>query len=240
MPDGKHKFATTHWSLVLAAGDFQAPGSRAALGELAEAYWYPLYAFARRRGHDAEDAADLVQGFFARLLETSGLGTANPERGRFRSFLLGAFKHFISNERDRTSALKRGGGALAISLDAASAEARYDLEPADPQNPERIFERRWALAVLDRGLARLRREHRAAGKEASFEELKSFLAGTSERGTVGEAAARLGMSDGAARVAVHRLRRRFGELLRTEIAATVASSEQIEDELRFLLAALER
>ena len=236
----REAFKTTHWSLVLAAGDLEDSRSRQALSELFEAYWYPLYAFARRRGADADDAADLVQGFFARLLETTGLGAARQDLGRFRSYLLGAFKHYVGHQEERAAAQKRGGGTAPISLDAADADRRYRDEPADERTPERVFERRWALTVVDRALRDLRREYRRAGKAELFDELKSQLTGGAERGSLRRAAAKLGLKEGTARVAAHRLRRRFAALLKTEVAATVDSPEAVDEELRYLLSALGR
>ena len=237
-PRRASEFASTQWSLVLAATELTDPASRTALARLFEAYWFPLYAFARRRRIAAEDAKDAVQAFFAALLEKNGLRTVEPDRGRFRSFLLGAFRHFLANRRDHAAALKRGGGVADLSLDLAGAEARYGREPVDDQAPDRLYERRWALTVVDRGLGRLRRECEAAGKGARFDQLKGFLTGDRGRGNVSEVAQRLEMSDGAVRVAVHRLRRRFGELLRDEIAATVDQRSEVDAEMRHLLRVL--
>ena len=228
-------FASTQWSVVLAAAELTDPGSRQALATLFEAYWFPLYAFARRRGMAVEDAKDAVQGFFAALLEKHGLRTVDRDRGRFRSFLLGAFRHFLANERERAAALKRGGDVAVVSLDLAGAESRYGIEPADDRTPDRLYERRWALTVIDRSLARLRHECEDAGKGERFEELKGFLTGDRGRGGVAEVARRLEISSGAARVAVHRLRQRFGELLRGEVAATVDRRSEVDAELEHLL-----
>ena len=241
-PPGSRKrqsaFATTRWSVVLAARGADDSRSRQALAELFEAYWYPLYAFARRRGQHGEDARDAVQGFFAKLLEGRGLRGVEPDRGRFRAYLLGAFKHFLAGQRARAGAQKRGGGVAPISLDLVAAEARYVREPADDATPEGLFERRWALTVLDHALRRLREESRDQGREREFDELRGFLTGESPRGTYREVAARLGMREGAVRVAAHRLRRRFAATLRREIAPTVERPGEIEAEIRFLLAAI--
>lgn len=231
-------FGSTHWSLVLAASELSDPRSREALAELVEAYWYPLYVFARRRGNSVEDASDLTQGFFASLLEKNGLRTVEQGRGRFRSYLLGAFRHFVANDHARATAEKRGAGVSPVSLDFVDAEARYGREPVADSSPEAIYQRRWALTVLDRGLGKLRAECEAAGKGGQFAELKEFLTGESARGGIASAAERLGMSAGAARVAVHRLRKRFGDLLKAEIAATVERPEEVDAELRHLLSVL--
>jgi RNA polymerase sigma-70 factor (ECF subfamily) len=231
------RFATTRWALVRAARDASAPEGREALASLCAIYWYPLYAFIRRQGHDAEQAQDLTQELFARLLEKDGLASVDQSKGRFRLFLLAACRHLLSNERDRARARKRGGGRPTLSIDAAAGEERYGREPAHGETPERLFERRWALALLGQVLARLRDEHEAAGKGPLFEGLKGHLAGEGE-GTYAEAAARLGLSEGAVKVAVHRLRQRYRELLREEIAHTVAGPAEVEDEVRALFAAL--
>lgn len=229
-------FHTTHWSVVVAAG----AASRDALSTLCSSYWYPLYAYARRAGRTPEDARDLTQGFFARLLEKNDLARADPERGRFRTFLLTAFQHFMANERDRAHALKRGGGALPISIDATAAETRYGREPADPHSPERMFEREWALALLDRALTRLAAEQAHAGKGRAFEALRPYLTAGSDETRYAEVAAEAGLSDTAVRVAVHRLRRRYGEILRSEVADTLPDGREVEveDEIRDLFEAL--
>jgi RNA polymerase sigma-70 factor (ECF subfamily) len=232
------QFATTHWSVVLAAGNAASPGSRRALATLCEAYWFPLYAFARRLGRQPDDARDLTQAFFARLLEKDFLRAADPARGRFRSFLLAAFKHFLAKEHDRAAAQKRGGGKHMFSLDLASAEGRYGLEPASGLTPERAYERRWALTLLDRVMRRLQDESSALGKERLFDRLKVFLTGDSDTPPYREVADELGMTEGAVKVAVHRLRRRFRELVLEEIAQTVDGPAEVEDELRHLFEAL--
>jgi RNA polymerase sigma-70 factor (ECF subfamily) len=232
---GVRQFATTRWSVVLAAGG-SAPDASEALAALCRAYWYPLYVFVRRQGHAPHDAQDLTQEFFARLLEKDWLRAVERERGRFRSFLLAAMKHFLANEWDRAHRLKRGGGQAVISLDAESAENRYALEPADHMTADRIFERRWALTLLEQVLARLRKEFVAAGRGALFDELKTALTG--EKIPYAEIAARLHSNEGAVRVAVHRLRLRYRDLVRAEIAETVASEDEIDAEVQHLFAAL--
>jgi RNA polymerase sigma-70 factor (ECF subfamily) len=228
-------FEVTRWSVVLAArGD--APEAQAALELLCNNYWYPVYAFVRRQQHNPHDAQDLTQSFFAKLLEKRWLDGVAREKGRFRSFLLVSVKHFLANERDHARAQKRGGGRLPISLDADFAESRYAAEPQDGAAPERIFERRWALTLLEQVLARLRAEMTAGGKQALFEELKPMLAG--EPSGHGETAARLGMTEGAVKVAAHRLRQRYRELIREEIAQTVDTEQEIDDEMRDLMKAL--
>jgi DNA-directed RNA polymerase specialized sigma24 family protein len=232
------RFATTHWSLVLAAGAGVDPDARQALATLCETYWYPLYAFVRRLGKSPEDSGDLTQSFFALLLEKHYLRAADRHRGKFRSFLLAAFKHFLSKEKDRARAHKRGGGRTHFSLDFAAGENRYGLEPSHEMTPERLYERRWALTALDWVLARLRAEAVRAGKEASFDRLKGFLTGEGDMTSYRQAADELGSTEGAVKVAAHRLRRRFRELLLAEIAQTVAKPQDVGDELRHLFAAL--
>jgi len=231
-------FATTHWSVVLTAGRRDTTRARDALESLCRVYWLPIYAFVRRQGHTTHDAQDLTQAFFARLLEKNSFADADRNRGRFRTFLLAALKHFLANEWDKAHAKKRGGWRVVIPLDASSAETAGGLEPADNSTPEKIFERRWALAVLTQVLRRLRAEHVRDGKEALFEQLKPTLTEASHDVRYAEIAARLGTSEGAVKTAVHRLRRRYRELLRSEIAGTVGDPGEIEDEIRNLFAAL--
>jgi RNA polymerase sigma-70 factor (ECF subfamily) len=232
-------FATTQWSIVLAAGRNSTPYAQAALGALCQLYWRPLYSFLRRTGCSPEEAEDVVQGFFARLLERGDLAQVSPERGRFRSFLLAAIKHFLANERDRARAVRRGGGRTTFSLDVAAAESRYAAEASDARTPEAVFDRHWALTLLARAQERLRDEFAAGGKRERFEQLHPLLHGDSG-GSYREAAAALGLSENAVMVAVHRLRQRFRELLREEIAQTLAGPEQIDEEIRDLFAALRR
>jgi RNA polymerase sigma factor (sigma-70 family) len=227
-------FATTHWSVVLTAGGCESPAGQAALESLCRAYWYPLYAFVRRQGHAPPDAEDLVQGFFAGLLEKNWLATATPEKGKFRSFLLGALNHYLSDMRDRAQAAKRGGGKAIFSLDAETGENLLLQEPASDLSPEREFEKRWAVTLLQQALGRLRREYQAAGKLPIYEALKGFLEGEARPGDYAQVAARLGMSAGAVAVAVHRLRQAYRESVRVEIANTVATPGEVDEELRHL------
>lgn len=231
------RFATTRWSVVLAARAGGGAESRQALEELCSAYWLPLYAFVRRQGYSADEAADLTQAYFARFLEKDFLGDVRRHAGRFRSFLLSSLRHFLANEWDRAAARRRGGGQPPLSLDFARAEGVLGREPADERTPEREYERRWALVVLERALGRLRDEAAAAGKAERFARLEPFLVG-GEEDAYAPAAAELRISETAARVAVHRLRKRLGECLRAEIAQTVAQPGDVEDELRHLLASL--
>jgi RNA polymerase sigma factor (sigma-70 family) len=236
-PPPNRGFVTTRWTLVVAASREATPESREALSQLCELYWPPLYGFARRRGYSIEQAQDLTQSFFARFLEKRDVKTADPQRGRFRSFLLGAFKHFLANEYDREQTRKRGGGHVFIALEVEAAEARYAAEPADTLTPEALFERQWALGVLDRAVATLRGDFVKTGKESTFDHLEGFLRGEKEAGYA-EIARALGTTEGAIKVTVHRLRRRFREVLRGQIMATVSDDAEIDDEIRYLLATL--
>ncbi len=209
--------------------------SQQALARLCETYWYPVYAFVRRAGCRPEEAEDLTQEFFARLLEKHWLGDASRERGKFRSFLLASVRHFLANEWDRSQSLKRGGDRTILSLDFVTAEGRYSLDPSHEVTPETLFERQWATALLAQVLARLRDEFASQGQEGQFERLKLFLTGSQERGSYNQLAGELNMGEGALKVAVHRLRRRYGELLREEIASTLASNAEIEEEIRYLV-----
>jgi RNA polymerase sigma factor (sigma-70 family) len=233
-------FATTRWSLVVSAGDRGSPQSATALATLCETYWYPLYAFVRRRGRNADDAQDLVQAFFARLLEKNDLAAAERDRGRFRSFLLASLKHFLANEWDRQRAQKRGGGQQLLSIDFGTAEERYHVEPSHELTAEKVFERRWAMVLLANVLARLREEFVQGGKCDMFERLKVFLTGQQRALTYGQLGAELTMSEGAVKVAVHRLRKRYRELLRKEIGQTLAdpAPEEVDQEIRDLFAAI--
>lgn len=231
-------FATTRWSLVVAAAKSPSPQARTALEELCGSYWYAVYAFIRRRGQQVDDARDLTQEFFTRLLEKGYLEAADRERGRFRTFLLTAVSHFLSNERERAYAQKRGGGAVTLSLDFERGEERYQHEPADEWTAEKIFDRRWALTLLDQAVAVLKQDYAASGKVALFDELKVFLTGDSGIPAYEESAAKLDMSPGAIKVAVHRLRQKYRQSLRQLIAQTVAVEEDIESELHILLSAL--
>jgi RNA polymerase sigma-70 factor (ECF subfamily) len=227
-------FAATRWTVVLAAKGRNSPEAADAMAELCRVYWYPLYAFIRRRGYETHEAEDLTQEFFARLLEKHGLAGVDRQKGKFRAFLLAAVKHFLANQRDRARAKKRGGGRAVIAWESLNAEARYRLEPAHELTPERLFERRWALALLDQVLARLQDEFDKGGKTPLFAALKGTLTGHVES-TYAVMAERLGMSEVAVKVAVHRLRKRYRELLREEIAHTVADPAEIDEEIRHLL-----
>lgn len=231
-------FATTRWSLVAAAADPADPTTRDALAALCAAYWYPVYGYVRRRGHDHHAAQDLTQAFFARLLEKNDLAAADQTRGRFRAFLLAACRHFLLNQHDRESAKKRGGGRHRLALDFADADGRFGREPAAPDDsPERAFDRQWALGLLDRAVTELRREYVESGRAKLFDALKDVLLGGVEVGYA-ELATQLGMTEGAVKVAVHRLRQRYRDRLRAAIADTVADPAQVDDEVRDLFAAL--
>jgi RNA polymerase sigma factor (sigma-70 family) len=232
------RFMTTRWSLIAAAGGPADARSAGALATLCEAYWYPAYAFIRRQGHDADAARDLTQEFFTRVLEKHYFRDADPARGRFRAFLLTAIRHFLSNERDRRQALKRGGRREVLSLNVDSAEGAYQLEARDDLTPEKLFDARWASVLLDRALTRVKQEYGATDKGALFESLKGFLTGHNEDVPYADAARALGMSEGAVKVAVHRLRRRFRNALVKEIAETVSDPADIDGEIRHLLQAV--
>jgi RNA polymerase sigma-70 factor (ECF subfamily) len=238
VPAKRGHFATTRWSVVLAAGQSDSGEAKDALATLCETYWYPLYAYVRRQGYDCASAQDLTQGFFARLLEKEDLRNVSRERGRFRSFLLASLKHYLINEWDRARAEKRGGGRVHLSLDFDSAESRYRLEPADRGTPETLYARHWALTLLDRVQELLRQEAIDAGKAGQFEQLRVFLTGSGKSESYKQAAEQLGMTEGAVKTAVHRLRRRFRERLRGEIAQTVTTEEDIDDEIHHLFEVL--
>jgi RNA polymerase sigma factor (sigma-70 family) len=233
-------FATTQWSIVAAAAHRSSPESQEALAALCQAYWHPLYVYARRCARNAHEAQDLTQDFFARLLERNLIAIADPQRGRFRSFLLTSFKNFLANEWDKQQSKKRGGGQMPISLDFAKAESRYPFEPSLDVSPERLFERQWVLSLLDQVLDRLCDECASAGKAETFDALKGFIAGLPDDGSYAEAARRLGITENAAKVAAHRFRRRYRELLREEIARTVAKPDEVDDEIRRLFATMGR
>jgi RNA polymerase sigma factor (sigma-70 family) len=232
------QFNTTHWTVVLAAGGSDPEKQFAALQQLCRTYWYPLYAYVRRRGHGAEDAQDLTQEFFARLLEKSWLEGIEKNGSRFRSFLLNALNGFLANQYDRATAVKRGGGQSLLSLDAVQAEHLYALEPATNETPERIFDRRWALTVLDRAWAKLKAETSESGKGRQFEILNPFLSREPEAGEYAAVATELGVSPGAIGVSVHRLRQRYRECVRAEIADTVVEAAMVDAEMEDLFAAL--
>lgn len=231
-------FATTRWTLVLAAGDDVSPQGREALEQLCRGYWFPLYAYVRRRGHDADAAQDLVQGFFARLLERNDLAGLTREGGKFRSFLLTALNHFLANEHERAQAQKRGGGRELISLDDDSAEDRYQREPAHAESPDRLFERQWALALMEDALRRLTEEQAANNRADFFAALRPFLSREPEPGEYATLSDRLGLAPGTLAVQVHRLRERYRQLVRAAVADTVDSPLEIDAEMRHLLAAL--
>ncbi len=231
-------FVTTHWSVVLTARRSDTTRAHDALARLCQAYWHPLYAYVRRLGHAPSDAQDLTQEFFARLLAKNYLADADESRGRFRSFLLTALKHFLANEWDKSRAQKRGGGQIPIPIDVGTAETSCGFEPVDSLTAEKIYERRWALTLLEQVLRRLREEYVRAGREKLFEQLKPTLTEASRTVRYAEMAGHLGLSEGAVKVAVHRLRQRYREVLRAEIADTVASPAEVEDELRNLFSAL--
>ncbi len=232
-------FDTTQWTLVVAAGDSKHPDSRAALEDLCQSYWYPLYAYLRRRGYPQEDAEDVVQGFFTQLLDKKYLKAADRERGRFRSFLLTSLKNFAANEWDREKAQKRGGATKTLSLDFETAEGRYHLDPADEQTPEQVFDRGWAVTQLRQALERMSAESAGGESERRFELLKGYLTGDSQDVRYKDVADELDMSEGAVKVAVHRLRQRFGDVLRDEVARTLNDPADVDDEIRHLFAAFE-
>ena len=235
---GARRFATTRWSMVLAAGQRDQPDSKRALAELCETYWFPLYAHVRRRGYGADEAQDLTQAFFAGLLEKDSLRVADPRRGKFRSFLLASLKHFLGNQWRDARAKKRGGRQVPISLDLGAGETRYGLEPSHELTAEKIYERHWAMTMLQRVLSKLRDEFSARGKLELFEHLKTHLVMRKSNVPYRELASALEMTEGAVKVAIHRLRRRCRDLLREEIAQTVAEPEDIDEELRDLFAAI--
>lgn len=234
------RFQTTRWSLVVAAGGDRSSEARHALATLCEMYWYPLYAYVRRQGHDANEAGDLIQAFFLQLLERHDMQRLRRARGRLRSYLLGAVRHFLANEFVRGKTLKRGGGHTPLSLELDNAENRYAFEPADVSTPDRLYERRWALTVLDQVFRGLREEWKATGRAEEFDVLKDCLVGEPPAGGYQAVADILGSNPNAVGVAVHRLRRAFRRRLRDTIADTVVSEDAIEDEIRHLLACLGR
>ena len=229
------RFPSTAWSLISQARRSPSDASRAALASLCEAYWYPLYGYARARGFGHEDARDITQGFFALLIEKDYLKEVRSREGRFRGFLLASFQHFLSKERERTRALKRGGGQALLSLDVDSAEARHAAEPVESCTPETNFERNWALTILERALERLRQEAAAREKESEFERLRDYLTGREPKAPYGDLAREMRTTETALRALVRRLRQRYGSLVRAEIAETLADPSQTDAELRYLL-----
>jgi RNA polymerase sigma-70 factor (ECF subfamily) len=233
-PPSANAFATTRWSVVLAAGA-SGTESLAALETLCRACWPPVYAYIRRLGKDADQSRDLTQAFFAHLLANRSFAAAHPERGRFRSYLLGALKHFLADVHDRADAQKRGGGREILSLDALAAEETYSWEPSDESTPERIFERRWALTLMARALQRLEEECRLSGKAHLFASLKGFLTEGAAAQAYPDTARELGLTEANVRMMVTRLRRRYGELVRAEVAETLGAHADLDDEMRHLL-----
>jgi DNA-directed RNA polymerase specialized sigma24 family protein len=231
-------FATTHWSVVLAAGESDPVPARRALETLCRAYWYPIYVYVRRKGHGPDDAQDLTQEFFAQFIAKELLRLADRDKGRFRTFLLATLDHFLAREWNRAHRQKRGGQFTFVSLDQPSPEECYRLEPVDNETPEKNFSKQWALAVLQNALAALEKECAAGGKGALFSEVRGVLSDEPDDGTYAVIGERLRMTEGAVRVAVHRLRRRYGELLRAEVVQTVGSVAEAEDELRHLMRVL--
>ena len=233
-------FLTTHWSVVLAAGHSDTPRAQAALEKLCRAYWFPLYAYVRRRGHSVEDAQDLTQAFFAKVLEHHWLARADQAKGRFRTFLLTAMERFLANEWDKVRALKRGGGQRTIPLQLDTAETRYGVEPVDTRTPEQAFEYRWALTLLDQVLGQLEAEYCTRDQADLFAALKPCLVGDRASQPYVQLGEELGMEEGAIKAAVHRLRQRYRELLRAEIANTVASPGEVDAEMHHLFNVLAR
>lgn len=235
-PRNRGRFNTTHWSLVLRAAASDSEDGQRALNELIQRYWYPLYAFCRRRGNGDADARDLTQGFFAHLLAGHGLETTSPHKGRFRSFLLTSFKNYMANQHRTATALRRGGSITILSLEGTDLAARYEKEPISGESPELLFERRWVESLLARVLARLADDYRQAGKEALFEMLEPYLLHQGEALPRVEISNRLQLSAAAINMSIHRMRRRYGEILREEVASTVDDRAEIEDEIRALMA----
>lgn len=233
------QFPATSWTLIVAAGGGESDTTtRRALERLCKGYWAPLYSYARRRGYSPEDAADYTQGYFVKLIEKNYLRNLDVDRGRFRSFLLASFTHYLCNEHDRTRAAKRGGSVSLVPISIEAGESVYALEPSDDLTPERVFERRWATTLLEHAMAGLRRDFEKKGKADVFDVLKVYLTGE-EHESHASHAAQLGMTPGALRVEVHRLRKRFQRAVRDRIAETVSRGEDVEDELRFLIEALQ-
>ena len=234
------RFETTNWSVVLAAGQSSTPESRQALEQLCETYWFPLYAFARRRGKSQNDAKDSIQSFILLLLDRNDFATADPEKGKFRSYLLSALHHFLANEFDYQNAVKRGGGKTTLSIDWGDAESRYSIEPITRDPPEKVFHRQWALSVLQKVLQQLRKEYESAGKLELFATLSRYLIGDHPKMSHDTIAESLSTTSSSVKSSIHRMRKRFREVLRWQVAATVTSEEDINDEIRDLFEALGR
>jgi len=230
-------FVTTRWTVIVAAGGGATPEAEAALQELCRTYWYPLYAYVRRQGWNREDSEDLTQAFFAKTLANTDLSALDSEKGRFRAFLLASLKHFLANEWDKLRAQKRGGGQVLLPLDWQSADTLYSITPADNLSPDKLYDRAWAITLLERVITRLRAECVAEGKEEMFDHLKDFLMLEKNAISYEQVAASLKVTEGAARVTVHRLRKRYRELLRDEVAQTLLDGAQVEDEMRALFLA---
>jgi RNA polymerase sigma factor (sigma-70 family) len=237
-PAVSHRFTTTHWSVILTAQEGEDARAATALETLCRTYWYPLYAFVRRNGHGPEDAEDLTQGFFARLLEKNYLAAVDAEKGRFRSFLLTALKRFLADEWDRATAQKRGGGHPTIPLDFQTAEDRYRIEPKHELTPERLFERRWAITVLEQARTRLQEEYVAAGKGALFDQLKGFHRHDETTIAYADVAAALASPQNTVKSHVYRLRKRYQQFVREEIAQTLSNPAELEEEIRYMLTAV--
>jgi RNA polymerase sigma-70 factor (ECF subfamily) len=237
-PSDAGRFATTHWSVILAASDSASTKHEPALAALCQSYWFPLYAYLRRRGYDSHQAEDYTQGFFAGILERKALQKADPKYGKFRSFLLASLKNFLADEWDRDRAQKRGGDKKVFSLDFDAAASRYDRESEHHMSPEKLFERSWALTVLTRAMDRLKAESTASDKQQLFDFLKIYLTVEKDAVPYKDVAVKLGMTEGAVKVAVHRLRRRYRELVRDEIAQTVTTEAEVDEEIQDLFAAL--
>jgi RNA polymerase sigma factor (sigma-70 family) len=235
-----HHFATTHWTTIMAAASGDSVVAHDALARLCQAYWYPLYAYVRGHGYSPETAEDLTQGFFARLLERKDFERCERQKGRFRDYLLGAFRHFIADEYDKAIARKRGGGQILISFDAQDAEERFLLEPADTLSPDKIYERRWALTVLDEALARLQTEYREADKLHLYRALEAHLTRDESKSSYAAIGLDLGLTEGAVKSALHRMRQRHRELIREEVAYTVSTAREIDEEVRYLISVLSR
>lgn len=235
---GNHGFPTTHWSVIIEAGNLESEEASEALEHLCRVYWYPLYAYVRRRGYQQHQAEDLTQEFFANFVTKNYFARACPEKGRMRSYILGAINHFLSDARDRAGRLKRGGGYRFFSFDVEAGEERFVGEPRNQLSPDRLFERRWALTVLEQVLTAVEKEYREEGKGPLFEKISGFLIGQEDTASYGRIADELGMSQGALRVAIHRLRKRYRELFKVEIARTVATPQELDEEMRHLVAVL--